>query len=289
MGLMIKEYLNQPYPLFESKWKLNISISLFVALFMLIFQPFGLSDYHSINKPIIIAGYGCVTYVVLLFNLHIIPFFLKSLFDGKLWTVIKQIFWLIWIIFTIGFGNYIYSSFIFSIFSGFYGFLIFQFFTLAIGIIPIVVLTILKQNFMLSQNLKTANDFNNRLKLKDEKVMQEQIICLMAENGKDKLEIGLSNLLYIESTGNYIQIFYTKEFKLKNALLRSSLKRTELQIKDYSSIVKCHRAFLVSINKITQVKGNSQGLKLVLKDTDIEIPVSRNFSKSLKDKIISCR
>jgi DNA-binding LytR/AlgR family response regulator len=114
---------------------------------------------------------------------------------------------------------------------------------------------------------------------------EKQIIFLIADNDKDKLEIELSNLLYIESTGNYIEVFYIKEDKLKNTLLRSTLKRTELQLEKYPSLAKCHRAFLVNISKIVQVKGNSQGLKLVLKNTETEIPVSRNFSKNLKDKI----
>jgi DNA-binding LytR/AlgR family response regulator len=114
-----------------------------------------------------------------------------------------------------------------------------------------------------------------------------QIICLTSENEKDKIEFELSNFLYIESTGNYIQVYYLKDEKLKNTLLRSSLKRTEIQLADYDFIMKCHRAFLININKIIQVKGNSQGLKLIIKSVESEIPVSRNFSKSLKERMSS--
>jgi hypothetical protein len=66
---MIKDYLNQPYPQIVSKWKVIILISLFIALFMLIFQPFGLSAFQGSYKALIIAGYGCVTFVILAFNL----------------------------------------------------------------------------------------------------------------------------------------------------------------------------------------------------------------------------
>ena len=88
---------------------------------------------------------------------------------------------------------------------------------------------------------------------------------------------------------DYIEIYYHKDGVLKNTLLRSTLKRTELQLEKHSSVLKCHRAFLVNASKIAEVKGNSQGLRLALKHTDTEIPVSRNFSKSLKEKLNSLR
>jgi DNA-binding LytR/AlgR family response regulator len=53
-------------------------------------------------------------------------------------------------------------------------------------------------------------------------------------------------------------------------------------------MVKCHRAFLVNVKHIEYVKGNSQGLKLMLAAIDFEIPVSRNYSKDLKERVHSC-
>ena len=159
---MIKEYINQPYPRFGSNWRIIISISFFVALFMLIFQPFGLTEYQSPYKIYIIAGYGFVTFFILIFNLFFVTLFFKKWFDEKSWTLIKQILWLIWIIFTIGLCNYLYSSIFFSFWS-LYGFFIFQVYTLAVGVIPIIVLTIFQQNLLLSRNLKSAKDFYSRL------------------------------------------------------------------------------------------------------------------------------
>ena len=282
---MIKQYLGQPYPQSCNKWKLNITISLFIGLFMLIFQPFGISGSNNLYKAAFCFGYGFVTFVILLINLHLIPFFFPSLFENKRWTVKKQIVWLVFIIFSIGLGNFVYTSVLFSFWNLHY-FLLFQVYTSIVGIIPIVVLTIIQQNALLAQNLKSAQEFNSSLNRKKDARSDERV-CLTADNERDRFEIELSHLLYIESTGNYIEIFYTKEEKLKSALLRSTLKRTELQLEHYPSMQKCHRAFVVNIDKITQVKSNAQGLRLTLIDTETEIPVSRNFSKDLKDRIIS--
>ncbi|MFZ4414974.1 MAG: LytTR family DNA-binding domain-containing protein [Bacteroidales bacterium] len=284
---MIKKYLNQPYPFHVNKLKLIGSISLFIGFFMLIFQPFGLSKYAGPHKSLLCLGYGFVTMIVMIINIVLIQELLKKQFDYKRWTVIKQISWLAWIIFSIGIGNFVYTSIISSHWS-WQAFVFFQFFTLAVGLIPIVVLTIINQNHLLAVNLKSAQEFNIALKTNTFNVGIE-LITLIADNEKDKFEIELSNLLYIESIGNYIEVNFVKDNQLKNLLLRSTLKRTESQLEDITSIIKCHRAFLVNSSKIDDVKGNSQGLKLKLIHTETEIPVSRNFSKSLKDKLKTLR
>ena len=282
---MLKQFLNQPFPLSGSRWRLIIAISLFIGLFMLFFRPFGIASLQSKNIILICAGYGLVTFVVLVIDLFLVQFLCQKWFEKNRWTVGKQIIWLMFILFTIGIGNYLYSSAHFSSFS-FLRFIIFQFYTLLVGIIPIVVLTIVQMNIRLTQNLKSAQEFNNGL-IQKEEVTDNVRVSLIADNEKDKLELEPSDLLYIESSGNYIEVFYLRDGKLKNTILRSTLKRTELQVQSHPSIQKCHRAFLVNINKIVHVRGNSQGLKLVLKNTDNEIPVSRNFSKSLREKLNS--
>jgi hypothetical protein len=284
---MVLEYLKQPYPLFGNRWKIIISISLFIAVFMLVFQPFGLLYYHSSAKYLIIAGYGGVTCIILSFNLFVITRILKISFREKTWTVAKQILWLIWIVFTIGLGNYLYSFCLHFIYGGFHGMIIFQLYTLLIGFIPVIGLTVWQQNKLLARNLKLASELNGHLgelnKHNDD--FKEKFICFTADNEKDRIKLLLTDLLYIESQGNYIQVYQLKDNKVANTLIRSSLKRAESVIDEFPVIIKCHRAFLVNTMNISQIKGNSQGYRLLFKNSDLEVPVARNFAKSLKDFI----
>ena len=279
---MTRNYLRQPYPIFENSWKIIILISLFIAAFMLIFQPFGMSNYNGSVKPFFEAGYGIVTFAVLIIDMFVFPLFLDEWFVPRKWTVLHQIIWQIWILFSIGFGNFVYSSLFLHFSNGFHAFLTFQFYTVVVGTIPIVVMTILHQNALLSQNLKLASDMNTGLDYFDRDLSVNEKIRIVAGNGKDKLEITLSDFIYLSSTGNYIQVFYLKDQVLRNILLRITLKQVEEQVSECVFIIKCHRAFLVNKNKIVCIKGNSQGLRLILKDTSEEIPVSRNYSKNLK-------
>jgi len=282
---MIKQYLHQPYPLYEKRWNIIVAISLFISFFMLFFQPFGLSAFESTYRLYFEIGYGIVTFFVLLIDLFAFPFLFKRMFKSKHWTVLKQIIWQVWILVSIGVVNFLYSSFFLSFTNNLKAFLYFQFYTLVVGIMPVVVVTVINQNRLLAENLKIANEYNNDFTANTDNAPDDEKVSLVAENSKDRLEVNSSDLIYITSTGNYIQAFYQKENELKSIVLRNTLKQTEDQLKENHSMIKCHRAFLVNKNKIVRVKGNSQGLRLVLEGTDEEIPVSRNLSKSLMDII----
>ena len=278
---MIKDYINRPYRRIKDNWKLTIMISLFIALFMLLFQPFGLSQYKSDYSTLGLLGYGAITFVILSINLFVITRLFSKWFED--WTIGKQMLWLTWIIFTIGTGNYLYSSLLFTMFTGIKGFLIFQVFTLIVGVFPVVILMLVSYNIKLSQNLKTAAQVNDLLETKPIGLPKEETVAIIADNGKDKLEVELSNLLYIESIGNYIQASYFQKGKIAKMLLRGTIKRIEMETIQHTALVKCHRAFIVNINQVESIKGNSQELRLQLKNGDIEIPVSRNNAQIIKD------
>jgi len=282
---MIKQYINQPYPLFGRSWKMILAIGLFISFFLVFFEPFGLSSFRNQYRIYFEIGFGIITSLTLLLNHFALPLIFRKVFNASKWTVIKQIKWQIWVLFSIGFANFLYSSFFFHYANNFKAFYYYQFYTLSVGIIPIVVITILIQNRLLAENLKIANEYNNEFASKVNIQSEEERICLMAENSKDKLEVNSSDLIYITSSGNYIQVYYKKEKELKSILLRNTLKQAEDQLKDHHFMIRCHRAFLVNRNKVVHVNGNSQGLRLILDCTDEQIPVSRNLSKSLMNKI----
>jgi len=260
-------------------------MGLFISFFLVLFEPFGLSSFQNKYRLYYEIGYGVVTSLTLLVHYFAFPFLFQKEFIDSKWTVKKQIVWQIWILFSIGFANFLYSSFFFHFLNNIKAFLYYQFYTLSVGIIPVVVITVWNNNRLLARNLKIANAYNTDFAANTTSLPREEKVCLMAENSKDKLDVNSSDLIYITSTGNYIQVFYQTEKNLKSILLRNTLKQAEDQLKENHFMIKCHRAFLVNKNKIVQVKGNSQGLRLVLEGTEEEIPISRNLSKNLMDII----
>ncbi len=282
MNLLLT-FFNKPYPQTQNKWKSAISISLFISLFLYVFQPFGLQLLKHDYKDFVLLGYGLVTFIVLVINYVILPFVNSSVFDEDKWTVKKQILWLVWIVFSIGLGNYSYSI-LFSVIPwfGFKGFLIFMMFTIAIAIIPIVLITFISQNAMLKKNMAYSQEINASIHEKTEK--QEDIIVV--ESGKQKININADNIIAIESEGNYINVFCIDDEVVESHMIRNTIKNLEEQLQERPMFFKCHRAYIINLAYVKDVKGNSQGFNVELKNLEKTIPVSRSFTKNFKNKMI---
>ena len=287
MKNIIKQ-LNKSFPIatnFSSSLRIIIIAGIFVGAFIFFFKPFGLSNIKGQYSNIFLLGYGFVTSLVLFINHILIKSSLKKLFIEEKWTILKNIIWLLWIISTIGLANYFYTSIILSFDFDISIIINFQIYTLIIGTIPITIITLVMRNSYLKKNIKGANSILENIEKQEKQAPQNQNIKLFAENGKDKIELELQNLLFIESSGNYVEVNYVENNKLKTKLLRSSLKRMNDSLTNYPSLFKSHRAFIINTNNISNVKGNAQGYQISLKNTDQKVPVSRNFIKDFK-KII---
>ena len=101
------EKINKPYPQTLNRWKITFAVSLFIALFVIIFQPFGLQSVQVEYKGILLVGYGFITFIILTFNLFILTSLLPNIFNEDKWTVKKEILWVSWIVISISIGNYL--------------------------------------------------------------------------------------------------------------------------------------------------------------------------------------
>ncbi|WP_291527921.1 LytTR family DNA-binding domain-containing protein [Bacteroides sp. UBA939] len=118
--------------------------------------------------------------------------------------------------------------------------------------------------------------------------LTEKPVNLVFSGGtKEMLEIPANALLYVEAEGNYVRVIYrgeskTSENKMQQMLLRATMKQAEEAVAACLFIVRCHRAFLVNVNAVVKVDGNSQGYRLRLEGCKSEVPVSRAYSKEVK-------
>jgi DNA-binding LytR/AlgR family response regulator len=114
----------------------------------------------------------------------------------------------------------------------------------------------------------------------------KQELVLKSDNMRETFEIDPEDILFVESVGNYVEITYLKGgAQAETALLRSSLKRIERQLKDFPFLFKCHRGYIVNIKRIQKTNGNAQGYKLYFEGVDKEIPVARSYLKKFKENM----
>jgi hypothetical protein len=267
----------QPYPVVSGKWPTALGISLFVALFILLFQPFGLSELEHPYKIMLLTGYGWVTLLFMWLYTFLLPAILPKAFAEESWTVGKQIVILCLIITSIASGNYLYSAATGIVgWSGTIGLVVFFFFTLTVAIIPVTALTLIAQNIALRRNLKTSNHVNDMIAAAPAHAVDSEVSFQFDPSGQE-VPVRLSDLFCVESVGNYLHVYFRKGEQTEKLQIRRTLKSVEENLKD-SRIFKCHRAFLVNTERVTHVSGNSQGYTLTLDGCEKEVPVARAYT-----------
>ncbi len=285
MKIRTKEFLNTNYPVdFSNNWNSALFTAIFTSLFITLFEPFGLSNLSMPNKSLILAGYGLIVLVTLMIDIVALPYLMKSIFDKERWTNGKHIIFMFWIFFTIGLGNYLYSGYIFhfDMLNPKY-FLSFEILTLAIGIIPAIIILLWKNNTYLKQNLQSANELSSSLKDSSIKSAEQSIQHIFKSyNGKDSIELQEKDILFIESEGNYCYIYHLKDNNPVKKVLRTTLKLVEANIPKESLLFKSHRAFIINPEQINKITGNAQGYRLVFNHTNREAAVSRQYIHDFK-------
>jgi Response regulator of the LytR/AlgR family len=110
-------------------------------------------------------------------------------------------------------------------------------------------------------------------------VMEGYKTMIPFHDEKDVLRISVKqeNLLYLEASDNYINIYYLNKGKLSKYLLRNSLKKMEALFRN-TEIVRCHRSYMVNFEKVKVIRKEKEGLQLELDfPMVIDIPVSRTY------------
>ncbi len=105
----------------------------------------------------------------------------------------------------------------------------------------------------------------------------DHLVKIKDENDVMQLAIDLDELLFIQSTDNYVSVFFLKDSKVTKELVRTSLKKLENELKN-TSLVRCHRSYMVNLKKILVTKKTGKGMMLELKNyNDGQITVSKHY------------
>jgi len=136
--------------------------------------------------------------------------------------------------------------------------------------------------------------FSNReKKLQLDKLTQGELPAIVTSNSmipfhdeKDVLRISVKqdNLLYLEASDNYVNIYYLNKGKISKYLLRNTLKKME-NLFEKTEIVRCHRSYMVNFDKVKVIRKEKEGLQLELDlPSVIDIPVSRSYVEKVMAK-----
>jgi len=263
--------------------RLILFTALFALLFINIFQPFGsrgwypdISDfkYFFFSSLIILTGMLVVVISRLIMLLYV-----------KKHTV-TYLQYTLWVV-----GEILSMSLFYSLFSKFIpeqgmkrDFMeIFHKSTVNTSLVLLLPYAILWLYFSwrdknsLLQKMATVDQGNVALR--------KNLIAFTDEKGELRISIMLENLLYIDSSDNYVTIHYLNKSKLSHFLIRNSLKWMDENLTKDSQLVRCHRGFIVNLDKVKVLRKNKGGIIMELDVVNVpDIPVSATYYDSVMAK-----
>jgi hypothetical protein len=253
------------------------SVGLFLAAFMIVFQPFGVTNHDpdfriNLQFVVVMFSFAALVTAVLLLNEFLLRAVLVPVTDRK-----SLIWWLSWTYLLVG-------SVVFLLYNAFGNWHDFRFsswleFLRDVGLV--ISFPVTGYLFYL-RHLALRSEF---VRLQSEPPdPSDRSLTFTSENGKDALIVTSADVLYLESEDNYVNIAYLEGDAPKSHLVRSSLKRLEDQVED-PRLLRCHRSFIVNLGRVRSCRGNRHGLRLKLAGMDGVVPVSRKYVDRTLDSL----
>lgn len=282
--MKLNSKLNQFISSLKEELGLFLSISFGVFLFILFFEPFSLEAFDFNNRLLFVAGIAAIVFTIMSIVRIAIPWFIHKYDERKLEPVLPPFINSFIILLLSIVSIVIYLHYVGLVMITFY--LVFK-----IGIICIALPVSLRL-FDLIKELK----MQNAQLLADKETAQKRAeeyrdeylnkpFEFVSDQGGESLSLLISDVAFIRSADNYVEIVYEEDEQLKSRLIRNTLKNIEHQLQPYPNFIRCHRTSIVNSHYIVKLQKNGGNYSLVIKGLDERIPVSRQYLIKLKEAI----
>jgi hypothetical protein len=265
---MNSTFLNKSFPLLDSKkdrYFLILFCFAFSVLFINLFVPFNINRWFSdsaLVQFLRLSSYGFVVALVLLFS----QFPLRNLFGVNSFSIKSFALWFtleisttsLVYIFLYGnpLGNFV-NDFFFSL----------RYTFLGIALPYSVALLIIYYKTQRSE-LK---------ELKGIKIETSGLVSFKDEYDKIRFSAPADHIIMLESTDNYVSVYYLANGKEQRTLVRNSLKNLESELAE-KGFIRCHRSFIVNSRNIGFVEKKGKKILIRMQHADKVIPVSEKYS-----------
>ena len=269
------QFYEKPIPDYLTRKGNLIRLVIFTAVFALafinIYDPFGVDSYLELSgiMMFLYSSFVILTGMLVVVVSRVIMYI--SCRSGTL-NYWQYILWVFAEILVMAFVYSIYVKFILSDDRDFM-----EIFTISMKNTSLVILlpyTILWLYF-------SWKDKTDKLEQLEDREMPAQaarpgMIPFRDEKGSLRLSVHAEDLLYLEAADNYVTVHYLLRNKLQKFMVRNSMKSFEQQFMN-SNIIRCHRSYMVNLDKVKVIRKEKDGLHLEL---DTEPPIALLVTKT---------
>lgn len=269
------KFLNNRFNLLDSKenrYLLILVVFVFSVVFLNLYQPFNIARWYSDSgfiQFLRLSSYGFIIAVVFLFT----QFPLRRIFKIHEFKIKS---YLLWLFIEIALINLVYIFLYGNPIGNLKNDVVFSLkYTLMSIWIPYLFAILIVY-------YKEHRTEIESLKMNLNKPAEKNLMVFKDEYGKIKFSVLFKDLLFLESTDNYVSVFYILNNKVQRKLLRNTLKNIEQMITE-NAVVRCHRSYMVNIENVEFMQKESKKFNLKIKHIEKSIPVSEKYSARFID------
>jgi DNA-binding LytR/AlgR family response regulator len=152
-----------------------------------------------------------------------------------------------------------------------------------VGIVPYIMVTFVRHIYLMRKRLNEAIRINKKLLAKKNKLV-DAVRLLNCRGLLNKIE--LSDFYYAESKGNDLHIFCIMEGELIEYQIRCTISSFVEDNADNPSVFRCHRSFVINIDKVLRIQGNAANYQVLLSKQLRFITVSRSYVAAFKATLV---
>jgi DNA-binding LytR/AlgR family response regulator len=270
--------------LLNEKLRLLLSISFGIFLFILFFQPFPLERFDFNNRLLFVAGFGAIVFLFMFLLRVVFPWLIQFSHQNGNEPVLTS--------YLSGFIILTLSSVAFTFYLRYVGLVSISFYIVfkivLICLAPPVALKLYDVNKELIRQNESLISERKIIQKQVEKYEEDNLnksIEFISETSSENLILLVAEVVFIQSADNYVEIVYMDGDNFKKKLVRNTLKNIELQIKQYSNFIRCHRICIVNMHYIEKLNQDYSSHWITIKGYQERIPVSRQYLLKLREAL----
>ncbi len=281
--------LNEPFPDRQSgvqHIRDTFLIGLFIGSFLYLFNPFNFQTL-PMGRAWASISFGLISIACSLSFDFVLRIVCKVQTDLPTWTLWRWLLSTLLLVSWIALGNFSFLAILYPPMQQFQAFLYMLRDTFMVAIIPVVVSGLLIQLRAVQRFQTEASEVGQRLgePTNLESAQVRKSVVEFKVTAGESLCISASDIILIEAMQNYLTVFHasnTPNSDLQKTVLRTTMNSAESSLR-HTSVMRCHRSYMVNLRAVSNVSGNAQGLKLSLdRLADRTVPVSRRFIAEFK-------
>lgn len=268
-------------PFSQSKrfsWILALNCSVFIYLFLVFFQPFGVNNYkmHSIFSLELILGVLPIIPVIFL-TIYGSERFLQTVFRNRL--NVGRIGWYAVEFFLVG----SFSFLLYNYLGNFHDFILRSYLLHLLEISSVLIFPFAATHFYFRYR-HLEEEHKEVVSLSEDRSRLDELLKLHGDYKKDEIAIKPKDIVYLISEDNYVGLNYFDSGLVKKYLIRSTLSKMEDRL-DSKYFVRCHRSYLINLTQVASYSKKQGRIWIQLRGIEGEIPVSRSAEKIFQEKL----